>query len=541
MKSSHRSTSSTYILAISALLASAVVHSDALSYQFSLDDYLHLYQAANTGFLEFVMTPHGFHLYQTRNAIFYLLYKLFGVRADCYLAVVLANHLLNVFLLFQVIRNLTSRPLLAAFGAAMWGMSPVNRGCLGWYSAHGAVLVVTWLLWILYDLSLVSRGSGTGEPITRLRLAKWYLLLLAAATSYGAGFGIAMFFGFVLWFFLGAGAQRSKVAAVILPLLVLLPLVGLGVQRLHEMLSGGLGEPGGGLYALGERVVLDPWFWLGALKMWVVMIAYGVSSLVFGALMAIGVGGIGVGPLRGVGARAVLLVSVCSLAVFAGWLIWTLFGAARAKRDQVAALGVMVGLAYGSIAVGRWGMYSVLGYSVHQVFTVPRYHYIGPAFVAVMLCLLLSEVRIGKLIRGWKIPALALVFWMIAAVGLDRQAARRMMFTDASEQELEYAREISNIREQIAGSPERSEVYIENTRLRFIRVWGGTVVFPHKAALFVMTFPENRVRDRRVFFIERDRDAVRELRRRSDTRISSLIVSPEEVPRAYFKTPPWAQ
>jgi len=94
------------------------------------------------------------------------------------------------------------------------------------------------------------------------------------------------------------------------------------------------------------------------------------------------------------------------------------------------------------------------------------------------------------------------------------------------------------IREQIAGSPEKSEVYVENTRLRFIRVWGGTVVFPHKAALFVMTFPENRVGDRRVFFIERDRDAVRELRRRTDTRISGLIVSPEEVPGAYFKTPP---
>ena len=83
MKSFHLSTSSTCILAISALLASAAVHSDALSYHFFLDDYLHLYQAANTGFLEFVMTPHGFHLYQTRNAIFYLLYKLFGVRADC--------------------------------------------------------------------------------------------------------------------------------------------------------------------------------------------------------------------------------------------------------------------------------------------------------------------------------------------------------------------------------------------------------------------------------------------------------------------------
>ena len=517
------------------------MHSDALSYQFSLDDYLHLYQAANTGFLEFVMTPHGFHLYQTRNAIFCLLYKLFGVRADCYLAVVLASHLLNVFLLFQVIRNLTSKPLLAAFGAAMWGMSPVNRGCLGWYSAHGAVLVVTWLLWILHDVSLVAQGGGTGEPITRLRLAKWYLLLLAAATSYGAGFGIAMFFGLILWFFLGAGAQRRKVAAAMLPLLVLLPLLGLGVRRLHEMLSGSPGEAGGGLYALGERVLPDPWFWLGALKMWVVMIAYGVSSLIFGPLMAFGVGGVGVGPLRGVGARGVLLVSVGSLAVFAGWLIWTLSGSARARRDQVAALGVMVGLAYGTIAVGRWGMYSLLGYSVHQVFTVPRYHYIGPALVAVMLCLLLSEVRMGRLIRGWKIPAMVLVVWMIATVGANRQAARRMVFTDASEQELEYAREISNIREQIAGSPERSDVYIENTRLRFIRVWGGTAVFPHKAALFVMTFPENRVGGRRVFFVERDRGAVKELRSRTDTRISGLIVSPEEVPRAYFKTPPWAQ
>jgi len=223
------------ILVLIPLFSSAFVQSPILSYFFYYDDFLHFFQAANTEFLEFIITPYGGHLYLTRNLFFFIFYKFFGLRAEFYFIIVLSTHILNVFLLFNFIKKLTSHLYLAAFGATLWGIYPINEGALGWYSAYGIVLTSTWLLLILYDVSRVIQNE---IHLTRMRLVKWQLLLIAAATSYGLGLAISLSFVIVIWFFMYGEIKRKKATLNMLYIALLIPLMYIFMLSSYQVSTG---------------------------------------------------------------------------------------------------------------------------------------------------------------------------------------------------------------------------------------------------------------------------------------------------------------
>ena len=72
----------------------------------------------NDGFLRFVLRPWAGHNYLARNLVFYTSWHVFGLHAAPYFLIVLLTHLVNVWLLFRVIRTLTSSAMLA-----MWSKS----------------------------------------------------------------------------------------------------------------------------------------------------------------------------------------------------------------------------------------------------------------------------------------------------------------------------------------------------------------------------------------------------------------------------------
>ena len=89
-------------------------------YYFYQDDFLFLYRVVNSSWPELLLAPHGGHLLIARNAIFWLFHTLFATAAGWYFSSVLLTHLLNVYLLFAVVRAQTGSPGLACFGAALW-------------------------------------------------------------------------------------------------------------------------------------------------------------------------------------------------------------------------------------------------------------------------------------------------------------------------------------------------------------------------------------------------------------------------------------
>jgi hypothetical protein len=98
---------------------------------FYQDDFVHLYRLVNHGPLENLLVPHAGHISVARNAVFWLFFTLFATATPYYFAVVLLTHLLNVYLLFAVIRAQTGSAAVACFGAALWGTCRMNEGALG--------------------------------------------------------------------------------------------------------------------------------------------------------------------------------------------------------------------------------------------------------------------------------------------------------------------------------------------------------------------------------------------------------------------------
>src|SRR5262245_21794638 len=181
------------------LLLSAWVYLPITRVNFFADDFAHFASIESDGYLDFLLAPFGGHNYLVRNLFFIAAWKLFGLRASLYYGVVLLTHLLNVALLFGVLRSLTASVALGCFGAALWGTSPLCLGTIGWFSVYGQVMLATILLLVLAG---VARAACREETPSSRTMALWYALLLAGTTCFGIGVGVALVFPVVLFLFL---------------------------------------------------------------------------------------------------------------------------------------------------------------------------------------------------------------------------------------------------------------------------------------------------------------------------------------------------
>src|SRR5262249_51450661 len=71
------------------------------------------------------------------------------------------------------------------------GIAPIQVESLGWFAVYGHVLVATWMLLFLRDVARLHAGVDRLGP--RME-GRWLFLVLAAATSFGVGLGIALAF-----------------------------------------------------------------------------------------------------------------------------------------------------------------------------------------------------------------------------------------------------------------------------------------------------------------------------------------------------------
>ena len=493
-----------HALVLIPLVLSAWVYHPILRVNFFADDFVHLADIESTGILDFLLAPFGGHNYLARNLVFLTSWELFGLHAPFFYLTVLANHLLNVALLFAVIRAMSGGTALACFGASLWGTLPLCRGTLGWYSVHGQVLSATILLVVLVRLL---QFANVRQVPSVAELCLWYALLLVGTTCFGVGVGIALAFPAVLFLLLPAAWSRVgvRVAWLLLPLVT----IGLyfGLRRLYVLVGTmTLSE------AIQERVAIDGL--AAAPTLLAHLLTFSVAGSVLGFFM----------PNEFPSPAAGLAVA----GVVAGLGILAVRGEAGTLRRVAALVALGVGI-YLVIAVGRGQIYVMFKMSPTSAAKVARYHYAGTLPIVVLLCLVLQEL--GRLPALRRIPAplalcggLASIVAGRLLVGLPIEA---YPWTKTYVQQALDAT-VASVRTWPSGAV----AYVENDKTPR-GVLGAALpnaAFPGRAAVFILVNPTDQLEGRTVRFVERDPEVLEYYAARPQPRLARLLVAPEQMP-----------
>ena len=462
-------------------------------YYFYQDDFLFLYRIVNEPWPEFLLAPHGGHLLIARNAIFWLFHTLFATAAGWYFCVVLLTHLLNVYLLFAVIRAHTGSAPLACFGAALWGTCVVNEGALGWYSVYGQVLVATAMLWILQQLTAIAAGAA----LPRFASARWSLLLLFAATCFGIGVAVALVAPLLAWLLLPSTPARATAVRHLAVAAVITVLVYAGVSQLHASLYGGANSLPSLLAALQRPDLVGGFTTLLALC--------GVTDLVLGVFAPALAHPY---PTIALVGTPILLAGVAAILLYA-----------PAARARIAADFALILACYGSIALGR-----ALLVDGPLVFGAvePRYQYAALVPVTLLLCEILR-------------PAAALLGRAQTPVGVAAGFATLLLVFGRPHDPLyptqTIRRDTKNVLQRIRllarDQPGDGPACIRNGDFSGAGMYVGRVrpEFPGWAALYAIFDGSETIDGRRIYFVERNPEAVAAAA--GGRRSAHLIIGPE--------------
>ena len=480
------------------LVLSAAVYWPILGNYFWYDDFEHLWEMADQDLLPVLLRPHGGHVFPVRNLLFYARYHLFGFDPQPYFVLVLATHLVNVSLLFLLLSELGAGQVIAAFGATLWGILPVQEGTLGWYSVYGQVLSATALLWFLRE---VARAAKAPARLTKWRVMGWCAVLLAGALCFGTGLSAALVAGLVALLLLPGSRSRRRAVAVLCSLLIVAPLLYTGCVWLDAR----LGDPRAREVALPPHLQRDVPV-IG--QAWARLIGNAVTSTLSPGLCDAGPPGwwpCGV------------LATVFGCAVIAAMV-----GSPAPLRRQLAACSVLLLAVYGMIALGRAPVAWYFHETLPQLGATPRYHYMGTLPIVLMLSGLLARLR-GLSVRPTWLGRAVLATWLGVVIGLRLRGPGIGQHDDAR---AETVAALTRIGTLIDAAPPNSAVYIENHGFAGI----GRGRFPGWAALFIITQPDDVVRTRHVYFVETDRVALAALRALPARRTLTLVVGRDEVP-----------
>lgn len=461
--------------ALPPLTLAAIAFYPIVGNYFYQDDFISLYDIAEKGGLRFVLQPAAGHLLVVRNAVFWALATTVGPNPAPYFATVLLTHLLNVYLLFQVLRTALESDRLACVGATLWGTSPVLEGTLGWYAVYGQVLATTLVLAVLWD-------SIRPGPVTSRRALGWSLLLLLAATSFGVAVGVALAFPAVVGLLRPGAYARRSARWVLLALPMAVVALYLGLHALHAALYGNL------------RTDATPY--LAPLRGWRPI------SLLLPHLVGAGLTGLYLGfswtPFGYAGQTGIIVP-----AVVAAGAVGALAAGSATTRRQLLAFLLLALACYGPVAAGR-SLYLPLGHRADFLATSPRWHYTGSAALTLVVCTVLgwlgARIRLAPL---WK-DVLAGA-WLVATAVLYARSGWQIDHHAAARAETGAV--LAGIRSYAERAPAAQPIILENQPFRGVTVVPAPM-FPGWVAVFMIFFPRNQVDGHPVSFGSGDPNAL---------------------------------
>ncbi|MGA2526744.1 MAG: hypothetical protein ABSF79_09040 [Smithellaceae bacterium] len=487
-----------------SLAAVLIANFQLLSAFFYQDDFLHFYQISNWNPLGFIFSSRGGHLYIFRNLIFYCMFKLFGVNSIAYFSTVLLTHVGSAYILYKIIHLLTDKPSLAAAGMMIWGICPVNYGALGWYSVYGHVLVGFFFLLFLYDLLRVEKGKISYSIQIAIR---WSIYLFLMAASFGTGLVIAFLSPVAIVVILWNNEKKWKIAASILPVIAAILLLFIFKDSIYYYFSGEVSniKPVVLSVALSNYKII--------LEMFIRMCAYGIYCMAAFPMLFF-----------------FSTTEYPAIAIFISIpvviLFIVLFLRSQEYRRHYAVLSMFFLGLIGLTAYARAWLYNVFGVPMISASITPRYYYVILIVAVLILALMADELsdifpKIAKVI----VPSVLIV--IILSVFPSMNLAPKIDISNTSVNEKKsYYNTITDIEKTIRAYPEGSSVFIDNKINDQIPIFGASDTgFPGKAAVFTITYPNNTVEGRRVYFVEKDCRVAEKNIEKKKWRISSLIVS----------------
>lgn len=473
-----------------------------LNNSFLFDDFVHLYNVSNLPFLQAISVPMGGHLLHSFTTVVWSVKSLFGLNPVVFLLLGLAVHLASVWLLFGIVSSLTGRAALAAFGATLWGISPMNAGTLGWISVHGQLYATCAVLWVLHDIVRCSQASGQLSNGLLLRHA---LLLMVATTSFGAGLASTLVLPLLVALWNPVPAQRYRLVAVYGAAALAALVLYVTTMSLQGEAADNLGDK---LDIMRRSFAIAPV--IG--RAFAELLAIGSAGLLWGPLV---VGKISMVPKESL----VLVASIATFAVTLPLLIWGCWVSDPSERRRIFALLLIPCAAYGLIAIARSGSFFVL----HP--DAARYHYLAPAILAVVLCLILSKLIDRLPARARDYGRISYSVWLILVlVPFALGPALPTKEAHMKWQKRQFLKSTQTLEKALENNIGQGDIFIRNRRFS-VFVWGYTPEqFPGLAALFVVTYPNNIVDGRRVFFLEESEELVKTNQARFGSRISQLLI-----------------
>jgi hypothetical protein len=488
-------------LLVVALMGSAVAAYPILENYFVRDDFGSFYEVANFGPWGFIVEAAAGHMEVLRNTVLYLWFLIFRLDAVWYLGSLLVAHLVNVLLLFVLVRRLTGSAALACFGALLFGVSPMNAGTLGWYAVSGHALAATLMLGALL---LVVPDPEDRRLLGVARAAGAALCMLAASQSFGTGAAAALAFPLVAVFLRPSIVRRPGTALVIgvVPLLVLGALFAIygPARRLNPMPVNPSQITSSMVWSLADPLVRHMLWHISAL---------GLVSLVLGPAYALTPYPTGALPV---------------MVLFGAGVVFVLVRGTPPHRRAVAAFLLLALACYISVAAGRAVAFSLLRPDdlVRAYVGAPRYHYLAQVALAVLVSVVLADVsrRVAAPALASRILLAAWVVWSVAGTVLLRPPMDHY-----DQQRAEVARLDGEMLRAVRAEPPGATVCIQNANAptSLATLAGG---FPGSVGVFVMLHPSDVVEGRRVRYVSSD-PAV--LARRADGgRLARLLVPPAE-------------
>lgn len=453
------------------VVLAVVVWSPILDNYLWNDDFFTFFRLRDQGTFDYLARPQGGHPYATMALVFWAADLLFGPQPGPLFCLALITHLVNVALLFAVIRRLAGSERLACLGATLWGTSPVLEASLGWFSVYGQVLLATMLFAVVLHLARLAAGA-------RLRPwapAAWVLLLLLGATSFGIGIGAALVMPLVAWLILPPGGSRRIAVATLIAAAVLIAVLFVASQRYY-----------------GAMAVRIPSFLINLLRAMPAILGMTFHLFGYGTVRAVTGTMAWQFPYR---SSAAIIIGAGAVAVVLAAFVR---GTPTARRHMTAAL-LLAAASYGIIATGRapyFGGGSAGG-------RVDRYHYVGLALLVLTLCIALGALAARLRPRARLRDGLLALAVAVLVVAWAR-APYRINHRAFAKEQLDQT--LAAIDRSIDAVPPGQAVYISNSE--FGAMGGAFIhakrIFPGWAGAFVIFYPENIVRGRRVYFVEPD-------------------------------------
>jgi hypothetical protein len=212
-------------------------------------------------------------------------------------------------------------------------------------------------------------------------------------------------------------------------------------------------------------------------------------------------------------------VACVALLLFA----WQLLRARAEDRRRFLAFLLIAAVPYGVVVIARSHFAAGTGHPAEQMATISRYQYSASLGLVLASGWLLSRVSQGDGVRRF-LPIGCLALWLLIPGASTWVRAESAAFGERSR--ASYARAIGKIERQVERGPKDAPVYMENRGFALKNL--ARAAFPDLAAMFVLTYPDDRVAGRSVYFVERDAAALADLRSRPGSRAARILISPEE-------------